>query len=492
MPNHRFFFLSCLLIFISTMSGCAMNPVSGRPEMVLVSVEQEKQIGAEEAKKVEQQMGLLDEEKVTDYLNTLGQRLASESPRKDISYEFHLVDMTEPNAFALPGGYVYVTRGLLVLVNSEDELAGVVGHEIGHVAARHSVQQISKQGPFAMVFGVVSGVTGLVSPVVGNLVGGIGQFAQSLVFSPYSRSQETEADEVGQEIEARAGWNPSGLPAFLTTLEREVELTSKDHQKPSFFDSHPATPDRVAKTTEHAGELKRAPREPISSSREVFLSRLDGIVVGPRAANGIFVGNGFLHPDLNFQVQFPDKWLHDNSPQKIVAVSPDKKGAIVVGAVAQGNDPLDGARAVEKATKADIVSKTQTGTVGNLPAAHTRLHDGNATVDVTWIAYEGLVYQVIGMASRRDFETFLPVFTSAVQSFKPLTAAERSAITEKRIRLVKAQTGETIGTLAARSNTAWTKEEMAVANGMTVMSALTEGQLVKVAITEPYESRKYR
>jgi len=343
-----------------------------------------------------------------------------------------------------------------------------------------------------MVFGVVSGITGIVSPLVGNLVGGIGNVAQSIVFSPYSRSQENEADEVGQEIAARAGWDPAALSVFLATLEREVQLTSKGEHKPSFFDSHPATPDRVAKTAAHAKQLHRADQAPLSASRDVFLERLDGMVVGPRAANGIFHGDRFLQPDLNFQVRFPENWPHENSPQKIIAVAPDKEAAVVVGVVAKGNDPMDGARAVEKAAKTEIVSKTQRGTVGDLPAAHTRIHDGNATVDVTWIAYEGLVYQVIGMASKKKFDTLLPIFTSVVQSFKPLTAAERASIKENRIRLITAKAGETIGDVAARSGTAWTKEEMAVANGMTVTTALTEGQLVKVAMTEPYESRRRR
>src|SRR5215475_11564384 len=207
-------------IIAMLVAGCSVNPVSGRPELTLVSTEKEKEIGAEEAKNVEKYMGLVDDARLTAYLDALGQRLVKESPRQDVSYQFSVVDMIEPNAFALPGGYVYVTRGLLALVNTEDELAGVVGHEIGHVAARHSVQKISKQGPFALLTNLVAGITGLVSPMVGNIIGGVGEFAQSLVFAPYSRSQETEADRVGQEIEARAGWDPTGLSTFLRTLER--------------------------------------------------------------------------------------------------------------------------------------------------------------------------------------------------------------------------------------------------------------------------------
>ncbi len=212
--HGRPWLLSCLLLTSLQATACSINPVSGMPEVTLISVEQEKKIGAEEAKKVEAEMGLLDDAQFLPYLDALGQRLAKESPRQDVTHQFHIADMAEPNAFALPGGYVYVTRGLLALVNSEDELAGVVGHEIGHVAARHTVQKISKQGPFAVVFGIASGITGLFVPVAGNIIGGVGDLTQGLLFSPYSRSQETEADRVGQEMAAKAGWDPAALSAF--------------------------------------------------------------------------------------------------------------------------------------------------------------------------------------------------------------------------------------------------------------------------------------
>jgi len=484
--------LSMSVVAMVVSTGCAVNPVSGVPELTLISAEQEKKIGSEEAKKVEQQMGLLDDSRFVPYLNQLGQRLAEQSPRKDVTYQFHLVDMPEPNAFALPGGYIYVSRGLLALTNSEDELAGVVGHEIGHVAARHSVQKISKQGPFAVLFGIVSGITGLVSPLVGNIIGGVGDFAQSLVFSPYSRSQETEADKVGQEMAAKAGGDPAALSTFLHTLGREVDLMSKEPRKPSFFDSHPATPDRVAKTAEHAKELGPVNRAPISPTREAFLARLDGLVVGQRAANGIVEKHTFLHPDFNFFLQFPEKWQVENSPQKIVAGAPDGAAAVVVGAAAEGNDPFDGARAVEKATKSsDIVSKTKSVTIGGLPAAHTQIEaEGRVKLDITWIAYGGLIYQLAGIAPIKHFEELQPVFHSVAHSFRSLTASERANIKEKRIRLVKARAGETMEALAGRAHSSWKIEEVAVANGLVSTESLREGQVLKIAVEEPYESKE--
>ncbi|HEY6084302.1 MAG TPA: M48 family metalloprotease [Nitrospira sp.] len=475
----------------AAIAGCARNPVSGMPEIMMVSVEQEKKIGAEEAKNVEEQMGLLDDAALTGYLDMLGQRLAKESPRQDVVYQFRVADQIEPNAFALPGGYIYVTRGLLALTNSEDELAGVVGHEIGHVAARHSVQKISKQGPFAVAFGIASGLTGLVSPLVGNIIGGIGDFTQSLIFSPYSRSQETQADRIGQEMAAQAGWDPAALSSFLATLEREVELVTKGPARHSFFDSHPATPDRVAKTREHAKELKQARREPISPSREAFLARLDGLVVGQRADNGIIQGSTLIHPDSNFQIQFPEKWQIANSPLKIVAAAPSGDVAIALSAAAEGSDPLDGARAVERASKVPIVQQTRTTTINGLPAAETQVDaDGKVRMDLTWIAQGELIYQIAGIAHAKRFNDVRPLFVSTVRSFRPLTASERAGVKEKRIRLVPARAGETIGALAARTNSAWTENEIAVANGLAVEKPLQESRLLKVAIAELYESKK--
>ncbi len=470
-------------------AACSVNPVSKLPEVTLLTVEQEKKIGADEAKKVEQEMGLVKDPVLTGYFSGLGQRLAKESPRQDVTYQFYVADMVEPNAFALPGGFVYVTRGLLALVNSESELAGVVGHEIGHVAARHTVQRISRQGPFALITNLTAGLTGLVSPLVGSIVGGIGNFAQSLVFSPYSRSQENQADEIGQELAAKAGWDPKGLAEFLRTLEREEGLLRDGPRRPSFFDSHPATPDRVQKTSKRAKQLKPAAPESIMASRESFLATFDGLVVGQRAANGIVQETAYRHPDLNLFIQFPPQWNIENTPVQVVAAPKDGDMAVVLQAVAEGNDPLEGARTLEKTSKSQIVARTQPMTIGRLPAAQTRMADSKITILVTWIAHGGTVYQISGLAPTRRFGSVEPVFQTVTGSFRPLSSEERAAIREHRIRLVKARQAESLRALAARSGTVWTPEQIAVANNLTAHEPLREGQVIKVAVAEPYEGR---
>ncbi|MDH4328057.1 MAG: M48 family metalloprotease [Nitrospira sp.] len=484
--------LAIVSLLLLHASGCAVNPVSGRPELTLVSEEQEIQLGTQEAEKIEQQMGLVPDEALTRYLNALGKRLADESPRPNLDYQFHVVDMAEPNAFALPGGHIYVSRGILALANSEDELAGVVGHEIGHVAARHSVQTISKRGPFALIFGAASGLAGLVSPLVGNIIGGIGEVTQGIIFSPYSRSQENEADRVGQKMTAQSGWDPAGLSRLLISLDHEVRLHQEAQRKPSFFDTHPPTPDRAEKTAAYAKKLTKVSREPISASPEAFVRRLDGLVVGPRAANGVVQGATFKHPDLNFFVEFPDDWKIQNSPRKIIAAADAGEAAVVLGAVAEGNDPLDGAKLLEKnSERTDIVSGTSLTNIGGLPAARTQLSaEGKAMLDVTWIAYGGLIYQIVGMTSIKQFDAMKPVFHGVANSFRPLTQSERAGITETRIRLVTGRDGETIGALKQRAGSAWSQEEIAVVNGLNVSDKIREGQLLKVAIIEAYTSAK--
>jgi len=289
---------------------------------------------------------------------------------------------------------------------------------------------------------------------------------------------------------AKAGWDPEGLTVFLHTLGREEELLREGPRRPSFFDSHPATPDRVQKTSKYAKELKSATREPISASLEDFLARLDGLVVGQRAANGIVQKQTYRHPDLNIFIQFPPEWNIENTPVRVVAAPKDGDMAVVLQAVAEGNDPLDGARALEKSSKSQIVTKTRPTTINGLPAAHTRVGDSKISLGITWIAYGGMIYQITGLAPTKHFDSVEPVFQSVTNSFRPLSSEERAGIREKRIRLVKARELENVRSVVARSGSVWTPAQTAVANNLTDYEPLHEGHVIKIAVAEPYEGRK--
>jgi predicted Zn-dependent protease len=236
--------------------------------------------------------------------------------------------------------------------------------------------------------------------------------------------------------------------------------------------------------------LTRVKRDPISPTSEAYLARLNGVVVGPRAANGVFHETEFLHPDLGFFVKFPEKWLHENTPEQIVAVAPDNDAAVVLQAVAKGDDPLEGARVLGKAKKIDLAAKAKSLTINGLPAARAVIPaDGKAHIEITWIAHGGLIFQLAAVASSKQFKTFQPVLDAVAGSFRPLTGHERARITEKRIRLITARKGETIEALTARAHSTWKTDEVAVINGLVAATPLREGQVLKVAVEERYETR---
>ncbi|MFP8876919.1 MAG: M48 family metalloprotease, partial [Myxococcota bacterium] len=213
--------LFALLSVVAGGVACALNPVTKRPEVVLVSEAAERRMGAQQAELVAREPGLFGDPALGDYLQGLGERLAHGSPRPDLDWKFAVLDTWGQNAFALPGGYVYVTRGLLAYLNREDELAFILGHEIGHVAARHSVQRMTRAAPLALATGLPAAAVSLVLPAAGRALESMGQFANSALMAPYGRFQELEADVVGQRLVADSGWDPGALMDFVRTLERE-------------------------------------------------------------------------------------------------------------------------------------------------------------------------------------------------------------------------------------------------------------------------------
>ena len=478
------------LMLLAGAAGCAVNPVTKRTDFNIISTEKEKEIGKNAAAEVAAQMGIYNNPDLDAYVNEVGQRLASHSPRQDVTYTFAVIDTDEVNAFALPGGYVYVTRGILVLTNSEDELACVIGHEIGHVAARHSAQQISRSAPLGVLTGITAGVAGLASPILGNLVGGVGQLASGLILAPYSREQEREADRVGQQLAAESGWNPAAMTNFLTTLQREEAVLGARASKFNFLSTHPTTPERIENTRIYATELHRADVPPLTPTRAAFLHRLNGLPTSVRVADGYFDGRAFIQPDFDIRIDFPEGWKQRNTPAAAVAAEPSGDAFLILSLAAQSDDPLDGARKMAHEIGERLMQQVETTTVGSLEAARTvfraRTDGDEVGVDVTWIAYRGNVFQITGVSSVSDLTTFQRSFGAARESFRPLTAEERAAVREDRLRLTEARRGESAKEVVARTGSTWSADMFEVANGLN-SAEVPAGETVKVSISEKYE-----
>jgi predicted Zn-dependent protease len=470
----------CLGLMAMLAAGCS----TGESRPSLISAQKERELGQEAASEVERTVGLVQDPALVSYVSEIGRRLVAHTSTPDAQYQFHVADDAEPNAFALPGGFVYVTRGLLALANSEDELAGVIGHEIGHVVARHSVRQIEAATPFSILFGIPSAIVGIVSPALGGIVGGVGKLASGLVLAPYSRDQEREADQIGIQLAARAGWDPAGLPSLLNTLEREEALAGGDPSRVSFFANHPATPERVRDTTAAAKALTRGPGRPIAAPRPAFLARLDGLIVGPDPANGIFVKNVFQHPGLALALDMPAGWKTKNTPAAAIASEPDGRAAVALQLAADGNDPLAGAR--EDGLDEKEVSQVTRTTIAGLPAAQLIAQDREVRMHLTWIAYRNQVFRVSGIAAIRTFETYREAFARTASSFRPLRRDERERMTQLRLRPRPARAGESLAALVTRTGGTWKPEQTAVANGIAVDAKLVEGFPVKVPIRQRY------
>jgi len=298
----------------------------------------DEEIGAEVAELVEREIGIYEAAGTSEYVKAIGNRLVGNLEDDRFTFKFAIVDQFDPNAFALPGGWVYLSRGLLLLANGEDELAGVIGHEITHVTERHSAGRQRR--------GILSGVLQIPGAIVGSVVSDdLGQLLNAPIntigqisLASYSRSQENEADRLGMRLSAQSGYDPTALAVMLAQLEADVEMATGVKRESSFFDSHPTTPDRMAKITAEAKKIEWSPQEPIASDRKELLGKLDGLWVNVNPAQGVFREERFYQPDLGFTLTFPADWKTVNTPSHVGAYT-EKQEAVVLVAIAGDEDP---------------------------------------------------------------------------------------------------------------------------------------------------------
>ncbi|MGH0036776.1 MAG: M48 family metalloprotease [Myxococcota bacterium] len=451
----------------------------------------EQKVGDQAAAQIERETGVVRSAPLDAYVRAIGERLAAGSKRPG-PWRFVILDDPVPNAFALPGGHVYVTRGLLALANSEDELAGVIGHEIGHVLEGHGGKRVNLNAPFAILTGITRFATGIVSPRLGQAVADGGNaLSQGLVVAPYSRQQERAADRIGQELAAAAGWDPSALSHFLDTLGRATVLMQGDQRRPGWLDTHPATPERVATTAERAAQLRAADRPPIARDRRDLLQRLDGLIVGRDAAHGVRVGGRFVRPEWRVSIGPPEGWSVGGNADIAAAGAPSGDAMVALGSEGPGDDPRRAVRALEAKTGETIeVEEIQ---VGGRPALRhrgsERVRGGRLSFESTWVALAGRVFRLVAVCDERRADAWRGTFQSVATSLRAASASELAQVKDERLRSVEARAGEDAARLAERSGSAWTGEQIEVANGLATGAALEPGRLVKITRREPYTPR---
>jgi predicted Zn-dependent protease len=481
--------VSCLLLALA----CATNPLTRRSELVLVSEQDEIEAGRAGAEQVAAQIGIVDAPALTDYVAAVGARVAAKAPQRSHHYSFLILDQDEPNAFALPGGHVYVSRGLLAIASREDELAGVIAHEVVHVAGRHHAQRQTRLAGVG-ILALPAVLAGAILGPIGDLIAAPGVLAGAGALASYSRAQELEADRFGQAIAAAAGYDPSALGSFLVALERDTQLRQGEPREPGWLDTHPSNPARAEEAAAHAAHLTRTPEPAIAPDGEAFARRLDGLLIGQNPAEGVFEGPLFLHPDMGFRIEFPADWQTVNTRDAVGAVSPAGDAQVVLRVQGPGDDPREAAsdflQKGREHTRIDVVRLdalrvNQLEAVRGQAVAKTR--EGSVSLDLTWIAHGGLVYLISGVVPRDYGDAHRAVFGAVVESFRPLSAEERQGVRIHRLRLRRARAGESLTEFGARVGNAWSPERTAVANRFDPGAPLADDQWLRVAIPEPYE-----
>jgi len=457
---------------MSTIAGCAVNPATGERQLALVSEQQEIAMGRGYSREVDQQMGLYADDALTRYVDGIGQRLAAASERPDLPWRFAVVDDDVVNAFALPGGYIYVTRGILAYFNSEAELAAVLGHEIGHVTGRHSVEQMSRQQLASLGLGIGSVLYSPIQNLSGMLSQGLG-----VLFLKYGRDDEREADALGVRYMTREGYDPDAAVDVFEMLGRQTEA-SGGQRVPSWLSTHPSPEDR---STRLRALIDAEPSDADTVAREAYLTRLDGLVYGADPRHGFFEGDRFAHPALEFGISLPAGWQRQNLSQAVVAQHPDGAAALQLTLAGTAGH----AEAARGFFSREGLSSHNVGTrrIGDLPATQglfaARTERGVVAGLATFVELNGRTYQILGMTAEQNLSRFAPVFGDAAASFARITDPKVLNVEPDRIEVVRLERARSIADLKQTRPSPLEAERLAILNGVDANETLPAGRMIK-------------
>ena len=461
-------------------TGCAVNPATGQRELMLVSEGQEIGMGQNADPDIVGAYGLYPDSAVQVYVRGLGERLAAQSERPNLPWTFRVLDDPVVNAFALPGGFNYVTRGILAHFNSEAELIGVMGHELGHVTARHGARQMTQQ-QLAQV-GLVAGM--ILVPKFQDFAG-LAQAGLGLMFLSFSRGDETQADELGLRYMYRAGYDPREMPKVFAMLDRVSQAAGGD-RLPQWLSTHPNPENRQ----QHLAELIAQLPQDFSGRlvrRDEYLRRLDGMTFGPNPREGFFRDGLFLHPDLRFQIRFPEGWKTSNQKRAVLAQSPQQDGLMQLTVVGEST-PDAAVRTF--LTQEGITSGTiSSQSVGGLPAAtasfQATTQQATLAGQVTAIRYGNMTYRLLAYAAQASWPAYQGPARASIQSFQRLTDPAALAVQPLKIAIVRADRAMTLEQFHQRFPSQVDVAAVGRVNQVDPGARFAAGQLIKRIVGGP-------
>ena len=478
----KYIILSSMIAILCLYNSCATNPVTGKKQVVLMSEAQEIAMGKEADPQIIAQFGLYENKALQDFITEKGKKMAAISHRPNLEYQFRIVDSDVLNAFAVPGGYVYFTRGIMAHFNNEAEFAGVLGHEIGHIAARHSVEQ--QRNAILGQIGIIAGVV---------LAPDLAQFAESasqglgLLLLKFGRDAERESDRLGVEYSSKIGYDATEMAGFFQTLERK-SAESGQGELPGFLSTHPNPGDRFVTVGKLATEWKQKLNlSNAQVNRNTYLKKIEGLIYGEDPKQGYLENSVFYHPVLKFQFTVPAGWNYQNTPTQ-VQIAPKDGKALMMMTLAKGNSLQTAANGFLQQNNLQMLDSKEVN-VNGLTAlavmADVKPQEGQQQQPIRtvsyFIQYGELIYLLLGVSGTTDFDSYLSFFTNAQQSFKELRDPAKLNKKPDRVQLKTVKTSTTLAQALIQNKVDSKRhEEFAILNGMKLTDRVDAGTIIKV------------
>ena len=473
------------LIFTALLfQTCAVNPVTGKKEIMLVSEAQELAMGQQADPGIIANFGLYNDERLQTFINEKGKQMGAISHRPNLDYQFRILDSPVVNAFAVPGGYVYFTRGIMAHFNNEAEFAGVLGHEIGHITARHSAAQMSKQQLYGGLF-----VAGMIVSEDFRQMSELGQQALGLLFLKFGRDDESQSDELGVDYSTQVGYDSHEMANFFGVLHRIQQKAGVNI--PTFQSTHPDPVDRFNKVHQMSDAYQQAYNASnLKVNRDSYLRMIDGMVYGEDPRQGYVKYNTFFHPELRFHFPVPPNWQIVNTPQMVQMASTDGKALMfltlsqqsTLQAAAQETVEQDGLQVIEatETTVNGLPAYAMISTLAQQQQQPQQQQQQDLRILTYLIQYNGLIYKFHGLTRTPDFNTYYRTFTNTMANFDVLTDPARINVTPDVIQIAQVSRAESLGSALNRMRLNQdAMEEMAILNNMELTTQLNPGMLIK-------------
>ncbi len=479
--KFRFLLLMVILLIIPS---CAINPVTGKRQLMLMSESQEVALGTEYDPQVVATFGEYKDETLNTFLNKTGAEMGLISHRPNLRYHLKVLDTPVINAFAVPGGFIYFTRGILAQLNNEAELIGVMGHEMGHITARHTASQQSKQQ-----LGQLLLIGGMIASEDFRELAGYAMQGMQLLFLSFSRDNEREADRLGVEYTSKVGYDARKMADFFEVLKK-MNLASDHAGVPTFMSTHPDPGDRYNSVLSHSAEWQqKLDFSDWKVNTNTYLAMIDGMVYGEDPRQGYVDGNVFYHPEMKFRFAFPARWKLENSPFQVSVVPEDGK-ALIIFTLASGNSLEETAMNTLKQMNLTVTATRQV-TVNGMPAIaanskHISKDQNTGEVQTLellsyFINDDGKFYVFHGISKESDFGAHASYFETTMRNFSRLSDPSRINVKPKRVLVRKVGRS---GTLADAFKNLGVPQplmnELALLNNLELTDRVEAGRLIKI------------